>query len=159
MGTFYSDVIQKSAVFSASERCFDTAMLEPNTRRRVEAILDQAKAQGIECMVWETYRSAQRQEFLFAEGTTKLKRVGVHHFGLAADIVKRVNGAPSWLGDFSFLKKLAYANGLVSGQDWGQPNARHTFIDADHVQAIAVADQDRLFSGAWYPADGYDPYR
>jgi hypothetical protein len=68
-----------------------------------------------------------------------------------------VNGEPNWKVDYSFLLELARKYGLVSGQDWGQPTVKHTFIDADHIQFISLADQPRLFSGEWYPAENYTP--
>jgi hypothetical protein len=87
-----------------------------------------------------------------------LQTVGVHHYGLACDIVKDMNGKPSWDGDFSFFGKLAPAHGLVWGGDWGEPAVAHKFRDTDHVQRILVAMQQQLFSGVWYPDDSYNPF-
>jgi hypothetical protein len=109
-------------------------------------------------MVYETYRSRQRQKLLFDRGATKLEQVGVHHYGLACDIVKSVNGQPSWKGDFSFLGRLAKKHGLIWGGDWGRPGSPNRFVDAVHVQRCAVARQKRLFAGTWYPDDSYNPY-
>ena len=92
------------------------------------------------------------------EHATTLKQVGVHHYGLACDLVKDVNGEPGWKGSFDFLGELAHGNGLIWGGDWGDPSIKHSFIDADHVQRVTIARQDALFKGTWYPDDGYDPY-
>ena len=43
----------------------------------------------------------------------------VHHYGLAADVVKMVDGEPSWKGSFDVLGPLARKNGLIWGGDWG----------------------------------------
>ena len=75
----------------------------------------------------------------------------MHHYGLAADLVREVNGEPSWKGDFSFLGKLAAQEGLVWGGDW------KGFVDSVHVQRLAVDDQPRLFTELWYPRDDYEP--
>lgn len=153
MGNFYTDVIQKSALFHSTEICASIAMLEPSMMLpKVQAILADARAAGKHMAVFETYRSAERQEMLFEQGKTELKTVGVHHYGLACDIVYIVNGQPSWDGDFDYLGHLAVKHGLIWGGDWGAPNAAHTFRDDDHVQLIHVDQQVKLFDGSWYPS-------
>ncbi len=155
---FYQDVIQKDPRFNSSKRVADMNLLEPVTRAAVEAILADAKAQGHQVMVFETYRSQERQEDLYDQGVTQLQTVGVHHYGLAADIVKVVDGEPNWDGSFQFLLELARKHGLISGIDWGAPDKEHSFIDEDHVQRIRVSDQRVLFMGTWYPDSYYSPY-
>jgi D-alanyl-D-alanine carboxypeptidase len=110
-------------------------------------------------MIFETYRSEDRQLALFNQGATKLKTVGVHHYGLACDLVKNINGEPSWKGDFGFLGKLAHANGMIWGGDWGDPGGVHTFLDPDHVQRCTLRRQSALFAGTFYPDASYDPYQ
>ena len=158
MGNFYTDVISKDARFDSAARVGDPALLEPATRRLVEDLIASARQMGIEIMIYETYRSQDRQQALFNNGATKLRTVGVHHYGLACDIVRVVSGEPSWKGDFSFVGQLAHASGLIWGGDWGDPNLKHGFIDSVHVQRCTVARQGDLFSGAWYPDDNYNPY-
>lgn len=158
MSNFYTNTIQHDPRYTSVARCADTLLLEPVTRANVLAILAAAKAQGIDLMVWETFRSEARQLALFAQGATKLKQVGVHHYGLACDLVKSINGEPSWKGDFSFLTSLANAHGMISGNDWGEPQVKHNFIDADHVQRITLGRQGSLFAGQWYPTETYDPH-
>jgi hypothetical protein len=158
LSTFYTDIILKDKRASTTDVVSDMALLEPGTRSRVEAIIADAKAHGVALMVFETYRSAARQKLLFDQGATKLKKVGVHHYGLACDIVKSAGGHPSWKGDFSLLGTLAHAHGLIWGGDWGAPGVSHSFIDAVHVQRCTVARQAALFNGIWYPDDAYDPY-
>jgi hypothetical protein len=80
-------------------------LLEPVPRKLVRQIISDAAADGTKLMVFETYRSQPRQSRLFAQGATKT--VGVHHYGLACDLVKDISGSPSWKGDFKFLGKLA----------------------------------------------------
>jgi hypothetical protein len=158
MTDFYSDVILGSSFFNTPKRIDDPALLEPVTRRLVERIVTSARQMGAEVMIYETYRSQQRQQELFSNGATKLRRVGVHHYGLACDIVRVVGGEPSWKGDFSFLGQLAQSCGMIWGGDWGAPNMKHSFIDSVHVQRCTVARQGDLFSGVWYPDENYNPY-
>ena len=155
--SFYADVIRPHPKFASNARVDDLELLEPVTRASIQQIIAGARGQGIALMVFETYRSQQRQDLLFQQKATQLRTVGVHHFGLACDLVKDVGGQPSWKGDFTFLKALAEANGLIWGGDWGNAHVAHTFVDADHVQRINVADQSRLFDLSWYPDDAYRP--
>ncbi|MCP3469929.1 DUF1906 domain-containing protein [Bradyrhizobium sp. CCGUVB1N3] len=157
-GNFYTDVIMSDPRFNSSKRIADPELLEPVTRELVQAIIDDAGANGLKLMIFETYRSQARQIALFNQGATKLRQVGVHHFGLACDLVKDINGQPSWKGDFSLLGSLAKHHRLIWGGDWGTPGSVHTFIDDDHVQRASLGRQARLFSGDWYPDASYDPY-
>jgi hypothetical protein len=158
MSNFYLDVIKKDKRFLSTNVIKDPALLEPTTRAAVKAIIADAQTHGMNLMIFETYRSQERQQLLFDQGATKLKVVGVHHYGLACDLVKNVGGAPSWKGDFSLLGILAKAHGLIWGGDWGKPGIPHSFVDSDHVQRCSLADQVRLFNGSWYPDANYDPY-
>jgi hypothetical protein len=158
MGNFYEDVIQSDERFNSTRPVADMALLEPVTRAAVEAILAEAMEMGIDLMVFETYRSQELQEIYYRRGVTKLRKVGVHRYGLAADIVKSMSGEPSWDGDFSFLGPLAEKYGLIWGGDWGEPDQPHSFQDYVHVQRIRVEDQGPLFRGEWYPDDQYSPW-
>jgi hypothetical protein len=153
VSNFYTDVIRKDPRFESTDRIGDLLLLEPVTRQAVAAIVTGAAAQGIILRPLETYRSANRQEMLFANGATKLCAVGVHHYGLACDFVVMVNGEPTWKVDYGFLRPLAAANGLIWGGDWGTPGIYHSFRDSDHVQRCTVAEQQALFAGTWYPED------
>lgn len=158
MGNFYTDVLQQHARFRDTAPVGDLALLEPETRRRVEALIADAAAQGVPLMAFETYRSRERQQLLFQQKVTKLQTVGVHHYGLACDIVRSVGGHPSWKGDFSIVGRLARKHGLVWGGDWGRPGVTPSFVDPVHVQRCTVGRQRTLFAGTWYPDDAYDPW-
>ena len=158
MGNFYTDVISQDARFDSVTRVGDASLLEPATRQLVESILSAAAHMGIEVMIYETYRSQERQQELFNQGATKLRTVGVHHYGLACDIVRAVGGEACWKGDFPFLGQLAHSSGLIWGGDWGAPQIKHDFVDSVHVQRCTVSRQGDLFAGAWYPDETYNPY-
>jgi hypothetical protein len=159
MGNFFTDVIAKDPRVESVPRVSALDLLEPGTRDRVQAIIADARAHGVELMVFETYRSRARQLELFNRGVTKLREVGVHNYGLACDIVKVVAGEPSWKGDFHLIGDLARAHGLIWGGDWGRPGQPHSFVDPVHVQRCTVGRQAGLFRGEWYPDDAYDPYQ
>jgi len=156
VSNFYLDTICPDPRFHSVDRIDDPLLLEPITRQAVQNILAQAAGMGIEVMIFETFRSQPRQQFLWSQGATKLKTVGVHHYGLACDIVKVLDGEPSWQGDFSFLGDLAKENELIWGGDWGEPDVVHTFLDGDHVQRCTIIQQSGLFAGNWYPEGASD---
>jgi hypothetical protein len=158
MDTFYTDVIALDSRFRSAARVNDSTLLEPVTRQLVERLVAASKQMGIDVMVFETYRSQERQQALFECGATKLRAVGVHHYGLACDIVRVVGGEPCWKGDFTFLGQLAQSCGLIWGGDWGAPQVKNSFVDSVHVQRCTVARQGDLFSGVWYPDETYNPY-
>ncbi len=157
MGNFYTEVISPDARFNSVTRIADPSLLEPTTRQLVEGMVSAAHQMGIEVMIYETYRSQNRQQELFNQGATRLRAVGVHHYGLACDIVRIVGGEPSWKGDFSFLGQLAHSSGLIWGGDWGAPTIKHSFVDSGHVQRCTVARQGDLFAATWYPDATYNP--
>jgi hypothetical protein len=159
MGNFFTDTIMKDPRFNSLQPVSDMALLEPVMRGLVSQIMTDAAAGGIKLIAFETYRSQARQTKLFAQGATQLKTVGVHHYGLACDLVKDIGGSPSWKGDFSFLGKLAKKYDLIWGGDWGKPGVKTKFPDLVHVQRCAVADQNKLFAGTWYPDANYDPWK
>lgn len=157
LSNFYTDVICKDPRFKSTEQIRDMALLEPVTRIAVMAIIADAKEQGIDLMVTETYRSLDRQQLLYSQGASTLQQVGVHHYGLACDFCKIVNGKATWDGDWTFLCLLAVKHGLICGYDWGHPELHHTFQDADHVQRVGIPDQTKLFAGTWYPEEDFRP--
>ena len=158
VGNFYTNVIAGDPRLHSTNRIADVNLLEPVTRAAVQAAVADAAQLGVDLMVFETFRSRERQAMLFDQGVTKLKQVGVHHYGLACDLVRQVDGEPNWKGDYSFLGPIARHHGLVWGGDWGQPASPHSFRDYDHVQRCTLGRQPSLFSGAWYPDAAYNPY-
>lgn len=99
-----------------------------------------------------------RQAWLFAQGVTRLRDVGTHHYGLACDLLRVEAGIPRWNGDYAFLRALARRHGLDRGGDRGRPDLPNDFVDAAHVQRCAFARQPHLFAGEWHPDEAYDPY-
>jgi hypothetical protein len=158
--SFYDTVIRNSPAFRSSAVCKDLALLEPGTRAAVLALLADAKAQGIDLRLLETYRSQTRQSALFMQRATQLRTVGCHGYGVAADFGVFVNG--KYAEDnkpYVFLRVMARKYGLISGQDWGHATESATFVDSGHVQRVPVWRQNALFSDAWYPPEVYDPYQ
>jgi hypothetical protein len=158
LGNFFTDIIAQYPRFHSREPVNDLNLLEPATRALVQQVIQEAATQGITLMAFETYRSQDRQLELFHQGKSQLHTVGVHHYGLACDLVREVGGAPSWEGNFSFLGVIARSHRLIWGGDWGTPGQPHRLYDAVHVQRCSVARQAALFRGEWYPDADYNPY-
>lgn len=156
--SFYGTVLRNSPAFRRDAVCKDLAMLEPGTRTAVLAVLADAKTQGIDLRLLETYRSQTRQSALFTKHATQLRTVGCHGYGVAADFGVFINGKYAENNKpYVFLRTLARNHGLISGQDWG--HAREgSFVDSGHVQRVPVWRQNALFGGLWYPPEVYDPY-
>ena len=146
MGNFFTDTVQRDARLHSLERVADAALLWPPFRIKIARIIRRATERKQEFVLFETFRSVERQAALFEQGRSKLRRVGVHHYGLAADLVRRVNGQLDWEADYALLGELARAEGLVWGGEW------KSFPDVVHIQAIPVALQAKLFAGNYYPS-------
>lgn len=158
MKNFYKNIILKDQRINTLDRIDDLELLEPVTRQKIISVINDARSNGVELLVFETFRSKARQQFLFEQGVTKLREVGVHHFGLACDLVLNINGAPSWEGDFSILGRLSRKYGLIWGGDWGKPYEKNNFVDAAHLQRCSIIKQSSLFSFKWYPKADYNPF-
>lgn len=156
--SFYDTVIRNSKAFRSDAICKDTALLEPGTRAAVLAMMAEAKTEGHDLRLLETYRSQTRQSALFMRRATQLRTVGCHGYGVAADFGVFINGTyQEKNGPYVFLRTLARKHGLISGQDWGR-KSEGNFVDSGHVQRVPVWRQSAMFGGAWYPPEQYDPY-
>jgi len=120
----------------------DLNELEPETRKRAIAFLEEAKKRGYRVLVTSTFRSAQSQNELYAQGRTKpgMKvtnaRAGYswHNFRMAFDIVPlTANGKADWNNTKAFreLGELGETFGLEWGGRWSK------FPDMPHFQFVS----------------------
>ena len=160
MANFYKDVIMKHKDFKSTKPISSLDLLEPVTREAVEKIIKDSDGKF---MVYETYRSTERQEELFKEEIDQAQerrraplRPRLRHrcCPRAASLPLGRQAGRRW----KELAKLATDAGLISGLDWGEPGKKHGFVDEDHVQRIRVAHQEGLFAGKWYPNEKYNPF-
>lgn len=162
MGNFYTDVIKKDRRYNSKNVnavISDIELLEPGTRAAVIHMQEIAKAQGHDLKIAETYRSQTRQAHLYNLGYTKLRKVGCHGYGVAADLQLFVKGKYDPDGEhYDFMHAMAVTLKLVSGQGWGTARQPHSFTDWDHVQRVPLFRQEALFAERWYPPVVYDPY-
>lgn len=87
----------------------DPDLLYPPFARRVDEAIESCRKAGVHVMIFEGWRSPQRQASLYAQGRTAPGKVitkadawqSIHQLGLAVDIVFDKNGQPSWDGDYA----------------------------------------------------------
>jgi hypothetical protein len=157
MNNFFTQIIQRDHRYKSTECVKELGLLEPGFRAKVIAVMNDAKANGYDLRVLETYRSQWRQHMLYMAGKTELSRVGVHGFGLGVDLGLFVDDKYQTDGEkYMFFVKFAKNRDLITGIDWGVPQAHHGFKDYDHLQGVPLHRQSELFNGHWYPSPNYN---
>lgn len=121
-----------------SAACRDLNKLHPFVKKVAEAFIAECKKQDLNIGISETYRTVERQDYLYMLGrslpgakvTNSIGRLkqSYHQWGLAFDIY---NDAPGNLYNKEVLKKaitIAKKMGLESGDAWGDsPHLQYTF--------------------------------
>ncbi len=82
----------------------------------------------------ETYRSNVLQKKYFDQGASKIKKDGMHHYGIAGDTIFIIGGKRTYNGDVSLIRKIYKDHGLTILGTW----------DPLHVQFIPVKEQQAL---------------
>jgi hypothetical protein len=83
--------------------------------------------------ITETYRSNNLQLKYFQQGKSKIRKNGMHHYGIAVDVAFLINDKLSYKGDYNYLRKTFKENNLTV-LDW----------ELGHVQFIPVSEQNAL---------------
>ena len=116
----------------------DIGELSVNAQSACRLFLEECKKQGLNVLITETYRSQERQNYLYAQGRTRAgKKVtwtknSRHTSRRAWDICKNVRGEE--YSDVSFFKacgKVAKSLGITWGGDWKTPDLPHFEISED----------------------------
>jgi hypothetical protein len=102
MASFYEDVIKNDPRFNSVKRVNDPELLEPVTRAAINSIVEDARALGIDLMVFETYPVRPASRNCSIKVPQSCGSLGVHHYGLACDLVKVVRDAPYQCSPRSF---------------------------------------------------------
>lgn len=114
----------------------DPRNLLPPFAAKVELLFQRLRAQGLEPMLWEGFRTFQRAEKLAAKGTGIVK--SMHCYGAAVDIVDEDD---LWGGPRDLWEAIGR-----EAEDLGLTvlyrNGRR--VDLPHVQAVAVRDQAKF---------------
>lgn len=136
--TFFHNVLAKSTNFNSLTPVDDVALLFPEFLELVKLCIKeyQKKYPNQDITFTETYRSNALQLKYYTDGASKLKKNGMHHYGIAADCIFIVDGKRTYKGDVMLIRKIFNAHGLTTLGMW----------DPLHVQYISVADQPKLRS-------------
>lgn len=116
--------------------CRDLNKLSAKGKIACELFLEKCKAAGLKVLITETYRSQERQSYLYEQGRTRagqivtnVKKVGYHNSGNAWDICQNVKGKE--YSDNTFFTKcgeIAKSLGIEWGGYWTG------FVDKPHFQ-------------------------
>jgi hypothetical protein len=131
----YENEIKNSEHFGSHSPVNDAELLYPEFLETLIKCFTEYTEQkpGEEVYIVETYRSNALQEKYYEEGKSRIRRNGMHHFGLAADAAFYINGKFSYGGDYALLRKIFRNNGLTV-LNW----------EKGHVQFNNVADQPEI---------------
>lgn len=117
---------------SATKTIRDISELAPNAQRACNLFLEECKRQGLNVLITETYRSQERQDYLYAQGRTRKgykvtwTRYSRHTSRRAWDICKNLKGHE--YSDTEFFNKcgeIARSLGITWGGDCSTPDRPH----------------------------------
>lgn len=133
---FYLKTLLIHAKFGSSQPNADQQLLLPTFLAKLNTCIQQYKAlyPGQDVTFTETYRSNVLQQIHYSNGASKIKKNGMHHYGIAADSIFIINGKRTYKGDVMALRKIYANNGLTILGMW----------DALHVQFIPVGEQQLM---------------
>ena len=126
-------------------------------RVRVELFLKAVANAGLKILITETWRSQERQEYLYASGRTRPGNVvtwtmySKHLIGEAVDIAFLTDdGKVTYSGNWEAVGRLGELQGLVWGGRWPTPDRPH--FEFNHQWQAqhwgAQAEQELLSAGA-----------
>lgn len=147
---WYKEKIQPDPLFLNPSRVIDRHLLYPPFADLIIALYTEARNAGLNVEIFETYRSERRQYELFLASATKKIKNGMHHYGVACDVVfKDKKGNWTWVGDWKTLGKIGRELGLFWGGDW------KSFVDCPHFQYIpATQEAQGLIIAGIYESSG-----
>lgn len=134
----------------------DLAQLHPQMRERVEQLVQQTEAAGLTFRIYEAFRTPERQQWLFAQGRTRMDGGIVtkarawesfHQFGLGVDLVLFGSGGWSWddsgarAAEWKRMRELAVQVGLRTLK-WELPHAELPVSLADWNGGSLIASGD-----------------
>lgn len=133
---FFVKNIVNSPKFNSPNPVSDMDLLLPEFKNKFAQCVVQYKTKypDQDVVFAETYRSNTLQEQYYNSGASKIKKDGMHHFGIAGDSIFVINGKRTYKGDVNLLRKIYKENGLTILGMW----------DPLHVQFIAVEEQAQL---------------
>jgi peptidoglycan L-alanyl-D-glutamate endopeptidase CwlK len=144
-----------------SDHSRDTKLdhLHPTVRSAAQQVLQRAAAEGHPFELFEAFRTPQRQNYLWAQGRTRPGPIvtrakpwsSYHQYGLAVDLVLRINGQWSWTTSGQYADSWERMNEL--GRNAGlEPLS----WELPHLQMAGLKISE--LRGGDYPAGGDDSW-
>lgn len=130
-----------------SKQCRDLNELHPYVKHLAEKLLAECKKQGLNIIVTETYRTVERQDYLYAQGRTRPGNIvtnakgssksSIHQWRLAFDICNNKRGDEYNRTILNKVGQIGKSIGLEWGGDWT------SFVDTPHfqyVEGLSISD-------------------
>lgn len=121
-----------------TKACRDISALLPAAQAACRAFLRECEREGLAVLITETYRTQERQDYLYAQGRTRAgtivtwTRKSRHTGRLAWDICKNIKGQE--YADAAFFDRcgrIAAQLGITWGGRWDTPDRSHFEVAAD----------------------------
>ena len=133
----YYKVIRTSDKFNTKSPCNDIDLLYPEFKEKIDTLISAyLEEHQTEPYILETYRSNTMQLIYFNRGASKIRTNGMHHYGIAVDIVgKDKHGNIDWdVLDYEWLRHYAVKELGLTVLSW----------ELAHFQFIPVSKQQEL---------------
>ena len=136
---------------SIKETVRDISELTPTAQTACNLFMKTCKNAGLNVLITETYRSQERQNYLYEQGRTRSGNIVTwtknsrHTNRRAWDICKNVKGHE--YDDPSFFKecgKIATELGITWGGNWKNPDTPHFEIDENWKEPKEVPDMEEI---------------
>lgn len=123
---------------SLTNACRDISELTPTAQKACNLFLEKCKTSGLNVLITETYRSQERQNYLYEQGRTRpgnkvtWTKNSRHTSRRAWDICQNVKGKE--YADSGFFKacgQIAKELGITWGGTWKQADTPHFEIDTN----------------------------
>lgn len=121
-----------------TKACRDISALSPVAQKACRAFLAACEKEGLPVLITETYRSQERQDYLYAQGRTRAGTIvtwtrNSRHTGcMAWDICKNVKGQEyADANFFAACGKIAKQLGITWGGTWDTPDQPHFEVTKD----------------------------
>ena len=130
---------------SVENRVTDLALVAPWFQVRLEKALSDSRLSGLGLNVFESFRTPERQDFLYAQGrTTPGRKVtsarawrSYHQYGVAADVVFYKDRKWSWEGPWDLVHEVFESYGFET-LDFEKPHVQIT-------ASITIDDMQRIY--------------
>jgi peptidoglycan L-alanyl-D-glutamate endopeptidase CwlK len=121
----------------------DIEQLHPSMQALAVEFMALCYFRGLHVLIYETYRSPERQMELYKKGYSKLKKGGMHEYRVAFDAVFKGNEPWGEKHPWEKLGQVGKDIGLYWGGDW------RSFQDRPHFQIVPAKPkpQSRIRSG------------